>query len=224
MKRLLLLAFLAIPAAANVEHDGEGGLGVVVIPKDNSAQRAVEEMIRRLHEQDMQRRQHEYDMELERLRIAAEKAASSAPTAQTTPPANTQPQPERPRATPLSLDRTDALLNGRAWLSWPEEFKAMFIMGMYEGAAAVDAGSTLLTTLRTRASYDEIILGVDAMYTDPTNRVIPIGRMLPIYTAKTRGTPSTEIDAMISAALRAIMAELPAPTVPTGQAAASQVQ
>lgn len=58
MKRLLLIAFLTVPAAADV----------VVIPKDNSAQRAVEEMIRRQHERDMQRRQHEYNMELERLR------------------------------------------------------------------------------------------------------------------------------------------------------------
>lgn len=99
----------------------------------------------------------------------------------------------------------------------------MFIMGIYQGAASGEAGNTLLTTLRTRVSYDEIILGVDAMYADPTNRVIPIGRMLPIYTAKTRGTPPAEVEAMIAAALRAIMAEMPTSAGPTGRAA-SQVQ
>ncbi|HEX6640631.1 MAG TPA: hypothetical protein VF215_05935, partial [Thermoanaerobaculia bacterium] len=132
---------------------------------------------------------------------------------------------ERPRTAPLSLDRTDTLLNGRAWLSWPEEFKAMFVMGVYEGAVSVEAGTPLVETLRTRASYDEIILGIDAMYADPTNRIIPIGRMLPIYAAKTRGTPASEIEGMISATLRAITAanRREVPGVPTGQTS-SQVQ
>lgn len=196
MTRLfLVLALVTTSLAADV----------VVLPKDDSTQRALEELIRRQHERDMQRRQHEYDMELERLRIEAEQASTAGAVVAKVAVPQLQAQVEAPRVV-LSLDRTDLLLNGRAWLTWPAEFKGMYIMGIYEGAGAVEAGSALIETLRTRANYDEILLGIDAMYADPTNRVIPIGRILPIYTAKTRGTPTTEIDAMTAAALRAINA------------------
>jgi hypothetical protein len=189
--RYVLLALLSISLSSAMLAD------VIVI--DDSARRreAVERAFReesqKAHEREMQQRQLEHEAEMQRQRIEAQKAATAVVQ---------QASASQPAA--LVFDQTNGLFNGRSWITWPIMLKTAYVAGTYEAAAGTTAGQGIAEILKTRATYGEIVAGVDLLYSDSAMLPVPLAYVIPIFAAKSRGALPDEVEGMKAGALASI--------------------
>jgi hypothetical protein len=96
-------------------------------------------------------------------------------------------------------EQTAGLMNGRFWHGLAPMAKIAFLIGFKEGIAAADNHETFKEYFEPAANYGEITTGVDRLYDQPENAIVPVTWILEVFTMKVRGASQTEIDAKLAA-------------------------
>lgn len=189
-----------------------GQAKVIVVPRDDSIDRLLQEWAKQRHDEELRKQQEQHDRELQEEQHKHELELQQRQFQHE----NEQNQhiradgaiqtkcPELPAPSTLSYDTTQRLLNGRAWRTWPPEIKIVYLSALYEGVVvtALATRKSAWNPYKTPALPDEIVAGLDEFYIEPDHRVIPVASAVRIFTAKTRGATDLELRAMTSNTLK----------------------
>jgi hypothetical protein len=111
-------------------------------------------------------RQQAESLRIQNQNASAAALRTAAPAVPVTPAPNAVMNPGSGAFT------TDGLLNGRAWQSWPDAVKFVYISGYIEGAASGKQEPWALTPSPTLGAVRD---SLDGFYQAPGNRKVPLG-------------------------------------------------
>jgi hypothetical protein len=103
---------------------------------------------------------------------------------------------------------TMSFLNGRGWLSMPEEAKTGYLAGLFNGLRWVWMGQGEVTLKLFGNIYipvgtlGETKKGLDMIYADPANSNMPVILALEVFKMRQDGKPQAEIEKQLEEARR----------------------
>jgi hypothetical protein len=93
---------------------------------------------------------------------------------------------------------TCGLRNGRAWITWTQSAKVVYLVGISDAGVREEAQSGTKSMLRdyftAKATYAEIASGIDKIYEDSANAMLPIMDALSAFCERANGLSPTKLE------------------------------
>ena len=103
-------------------------------------------------------------------------------------------------ATDFEYLKTNGWLNGRAWIEMTGTQKIHYLLGYMEANQAPSRTPGYFPDAPT--NIGDTLKGLDRIYGEPENLILPIADALMVFTAKTNGLSKAEVDADLRFRLR----------------------
>ncbi len=108
--------------------------------------------------------------------------------------------------------RTWNVFNGRLWVTLSEPAKSAYVIGIWEGALAID-DKRAIEDYNDKSTFDETARGIDLFYREPANMPVPVNIAMMLVTAKNNGASAADLDNRITKIRRLIVQKDPPPEV-----------
>ena len=90
------------------------------------------------------------------------------------------------------------LRNGRAWTTWSQSTKFVYLAGIADAMVREEAQSGTRSVLRdyfaANATYAEVASGIDKIYEDSANATLPIIDALSAFCQRANGMPPAKLE------------------------------
>jgi len=108
--------------------------------------------------------------------------------------------------------RTWDVFNGRLWVTLSEPVKSAYVMGIWEGALAMN-DTKALEAYNDKSTFSETARSIDLFYQEPANILIPVNIAMMLVTAKNNGATTADLDGRLTKIRRLIVQKDPPPEV-----------